>query len=282
MDKIAIALTDDAALRVYAAVTTELVKTAQSIHNTYPVATVALGRVLTAGVMMSAMEKNPDTKLTVSFKGGGPIGSIVAVTEKNTRRGYAAVPDVQSTDVGSAVGKSGFLSVVKDFGSKEPYSSQVRLVSGEIAEDLTYYYALSEQIPTAIALGVSADTLFAGGYVIQLMPGHGENDENTINEIENKIKILPPVNVMVAEGSTAEDIISRVLGDISYSILGFAEPKYQCSCSRERVTRVLAAMGKDELQSLIDDGNGANINCHFCCESYNFTTDELVSCFAAI
>ena len=237
--------------------------------------------------MMSAMEKNPSTKLTISVKGGGALGTVLAVTDGNTVRGYAAVPDVNmplkngKLDVGGAVGANGLLSVVKDFGSGEPYTSQVELVSGEIAEDLAYYYTSSEQVPTAISLGVLVGTDLspkaAGGYIIQLMPGFGDNDEKIITEVENRIKTLPPISTMIANGSTAEDIIGQLLGDISYNVLGGVVPEYKCGCSRERVCKALISMGKAELQDIIDDGKGASINCHFCNASYDFSTDDLIN-----
>ena len=286
MDKIAIALTDDGALRVYAAVTTDLVNKACELHKTSPVASAALGRTLTAAAIMGAMEKNEKTSLTLQFKGGGPLGTVLAVA--NTRsevRGYVGNPELNlplkdngKLDVGGAVGTDGFLSVAKDFGSGEPYCGQVQLVSGEIAEDITSYYATSEQTPTAVALGVLIDTDLkvksAGGYVIQLMPGYSPDDDNTISVIEKQIATLPSVSTMVDKGMTANEIASAVMGELKYGIIGGIVPSYKCNCSRSRVERALISIGKKDLESLIED-NGTEVACHFCDKVYKFTADEL-------
>jgi molecular chaperone Hsp33 len=287
-DQITIAITENAALRVYAATTTELVRTAQAFHRTHPVATAALGRVLTAGAMMAAMEKRPGTDLTIQFKGGGALGTVLVTAEADSAvRGYVDVPDVElplrakgKLDVGKAVGTDGFLSIVKDFGSGEPYTGRVALVTGEIAEDLTYYYAASEQTPTAIALGVLVGTdgipIAAGGYILQMMPGRGTDDDAVIAAVERKLKELPPVSTLVAEGSTSEDLIRLLLDNIPYNALSNITPQYRCNCSRKRVEKALISIGASDLQSMIDEGIGAEVNCHFCDKVYAFTTEELV------
>lgn len=286
MDKIAIALTDDGALRVYAAVTTELVNKACKLHKTSPVASAALGRTLTAAAIMGAMEKNEKTSVTVQFKGGGPLGTVLAVSNaKSEVRGYVGNPEINlplndngKLDVGGAVGKDGFLCIAKDFGSCEPYCGQVQLVSGEIAEDITSYYATSEQTPTAVALGVLIDTDLSvkasGGYVIQLMPGYSPDDENTISVIEKQIATLPSISKMVENGMTAEEIASAVMGELKHAIIGETIPKYKCNCSRNRVERALISIGKKDLESLIND-NGTEVACHFCDKVYKFRVEEL-------
>lgn len=287
MDKIAIALTEDAALRVYAAVTTDLVSAAQGYHHTFPVATAALGRVLTAGAIMGAMEKDPNTSLTIQFKGDGPLGTILAVANAESQvRGYVMHPDVNlplrgdgKLDVGGGVGKNGFLSVVKDFGKGEPYTGQVAIVTGEIAEDLTYYYAASEQTPTAMSLGVLVDTDLtpkaAGGYVIQLMPGHGPDDDKITAMVEERIKQLPPISTMVDNGLTPEEIIAHILGEIRYTIIDTRTPKYQCNCSKQRVEKALISIGRKDLQSLIDENHGTEVQCNFCDKAYAFSAEDI-------
>lgn len=286
-DIITTALTDNGGFRIYAAVTTDLVREASAIHSCSPVASAALGRTLTAVSIMGAMLKDDGASVTVQLKGDGPLGTIVAVgNAKSEVKGWIENPGVMlplnskgKLDVGGGVGK-GFLSVVRDVGGgKAPYTGQVELVSGEIAEDLTYYYAVSEQIPTAMALGVIVDTdnapKCAGGYVIQMMPGKDPDDEKIITRIENSMSSLPPVSKMIEQGMTTQDIISAVLGDIKYGVLSETTPRYKCDCSRNRVERALISIGTKDLQSIIDDDKGTEVDCHFCGKKYSFTTDEL-------
>jgi len=286
-DNILVALTSDGALRVYVAVTTELVSKAQKIHNSYPIATAALGRALTGAAIMGAMEKNENASITLQFKGDGPLGTIITVSNAKAEvRGYAANSGVElplkpngKLDVGGAVGKNGFLNVVRDSGVGEPYVGQVPLATGEIAEDLTLYYATSEQTPTAIALGVLVDVDFsakaAGGYVIQLMPGRGENDDLILNKIEDKIKTIPPISSMIANGLSDRDIMAEIMGDLDYNILDEVAPKYKCNCSESRVERALISIGAKELQEIIDDGNETEINCNFCDKKYVFSVEDI-------
>jgi len=286
-DKISIALTNDGALRVYAAVTTNLVSEAQRLHNSYPVATAALGRTLTAAAMMGAMLKNDSGSITLQFKGNGPLGTILAVTTANSDvRGYVANPDVilplkpnGKLDVGTGVGKNGFLSVVRDSGVGQPYTGQVELTTGEIAEDLTYYYAISEQIPTAMSLGVLVDVDFsakaAGGFIIQLMPGSGLDDDKIIDTIEAHLKTIPSVSEMIDSGIDAEGIISKIMGELEYNILDERTPSYKCNCSTARVEGALISIGAKDLQSLIDEHNGTTVDCSFCDKKYVFSSNDI-------
>ena len=288
-DKIAVALTDDAALRVYAAVTTDLVTEAQRIHNTLPLATAALGRTLTAGAMMGAMQKDDNVSLTIQFKGDGPLGTLVVVANsKSEVRGYVQNPMADlplradgKIDVGNGIGKNGYVSIIRDMGKgTQPYIGQVEITSGEIAEDLTYYYATSEQTPTAISLGVLVDRDFkpkaAGGFVIQMMPGWSPDDEKIISIIEKKLGEMKSVSSLIADGCTAKDIIAGILGDeIPYHILTEKTPAYKCNCSKQRVEGALVSIGKKDLSSLLEDGNGTEVNCNFCDKVYKFSNADI-------
>lgn len=288
-DKIAVALTDNAALRIYAAVTTNLVSKAQEIHKTLPLATAALGRTLTAGAMMGAMQKDDNVSLTIQFKGNGPLGTLVVVANsKSEVRGYVQNPYENlplrpdgKIDVGNGIGKNGYLSVIRDMGrGTQPYIGQVEITSGEIAEDLTYYYATSEQTPTAISLGVLVDKDYtpkaAGGYIIQMMPGWSPEDEKIITAIEKKLGEIPPVSTLVDKGYTPEEIIKEILGDeIPYHILKEETPAYKCNCSRKRVESALISMGRKDLTSLMEEDNGTEVNCNFCDKIYKFTTQDI-------
>lgn len=275
----------DGAIRVFAAVTTDLVNEAQRIHGTYPVATAALGRLLTgAAIMGAASLKNETDSMTLQIKGEGAVKDLVAVTDSESRvRGYISNPYIDlplnkqgKLDVGGAIG-GGYLSVIRDLGLKEPYIGQIPLVSGEIAEDLTYYFAKSEQIPTSIALGVLVDTdntaIAAGGFMIQLMP---EATEEIAEKLEEILKSVPPITAMIKDGMSAEDILFRVTDGFSMICENKAVvPKYECKCTRERMERALISIGKDELQSLIDEQGEAEMTCRFCDNKYLFTGEEL-------
>lgn len=286
-DLITTALTDNGGFRIYAAVTTNLVREASQIHGCSPLASAALGRTLTAAAIMGAMQKEDNASVTIQFKGDGPLGSVVAVGSSRAHvKGWIQNPGADlplnskgKLDVGGGIGK-GFLSVVRDAGNgKMPYTGQVELVSGEVAEDLTYYYAVSEQTPTAMALGVLVDTdctpKCAGGWLVQMMPGVGADDEKIITQIEKSIKELPPVTTMIDRGMTPEEITSALLGDIKYGILNREEPCYKCDCSRGRVERALISVGAKDLRTMLAEDNGTEVDCHFCGKKYKFTADEL-------
>lgn len=272
-------------IRVLAAVTTELVNEAQRIHHTYPAATAALGRLLTGAALMGAAGlKNESDSMTVQIKGEGEIKNLVAVSDCLSRvRGYISNPyvdrplnDKGKLDVGGAIG-GGFLSVVRDLGLKEPYAGQVPLVSGEIAEDLTYYYAKSEQIPTSVALGVLVDTdntvIASGGFMIQMLPG--ATDEMA-KRLEGILKELPPVTTMIRDGMSAEDILFRVTdGFPMICENNTVTPKYECKCSKERMEKALISVGKDALTELIEEQGQAELTCQFCDNKYLFNKQEL-------
>lgn len=274
----------DGAVRVFVAITTDLVNRAHEIHHTYPVATAALGRTLTAAAIMGAGMKNETDTTTIQFKGDGPLGSIVAVTDSHSHvRGYVENPFVDlplnkkgKLDVGGGVGK-GYLNVIRDLGMKEPYAGQVPIVTGEIAEDLTFYFARSEQIPTAIALGVLVDTdssvKAAGGFMIQLMP---EATEDVAIKLEEKMKTIEPVTQMIDSGMSAEDIFFHITEDFDMIMENKPiVPMYECKCSKERMERALISIGKKELEDLIEDQGEAELTCQFCDKKYTFSKEAL-------
>lgn len=270
-------------VRLAVAVTTQMVRKAKEIHNLSPTASAALGRTMTGAALMSTSLKEKSHSITIQIKGNGPLGSIIVITDALANiKGYVANPNVDlplneegKLDVAKAVGR-GFINVIKDLGLKEPYRGQVDLVSGEIAEDLAYYYANSEQIPTVIALGVLVDKdgsiLNSGGYMIQLMP---ETDEDLINYIENKIQTVKPVTSMLAEGLGAEDMLYKLLGEKGVNILEKTEPAYKCTCSRDRMERNILSLGEKELRTLLSEQETIEIQCHFCNSKYLFTRDDI-------
>jgi len=270
-------------IRVFAATTKDLVETARKIHNLSPVSTAALGRCATAALMMGITMKGEKDALTIQYVCDGPIGGItVTAGSKGNVKGYVKNPAVilppnkdGHFDVGGAVGK-GFLHVMKDIGLKEPYSGEVEIRTGEIAEDLAYYYAVSEQVPSAVALGVLMNknntVREAGGYMIQLMP---DCPEEVIAELERKIAATPNVTDLLRNGETPERILKDILGTEDLKILDKVPAEFKCDCSPERVTKVLIAMGKKELTELIRDKKPVTLNCQFCSKSYTFSTEEL-------
>ncbi|MCI8979132.1 MAG: Hsp33 family molecular chaperone HslO [Clostridia bacterium] len=272
-------------IRVLTAITTELVNEAQRIHHTYPTATAALGRLLTGAALMGAAGlKNETDSMTIQIRGEGEIKNLVAVTDCQSHvRGYISNPyvdrplnDKGKLDVGGAIG-GGYMSVVRDLGLKEPYVGQTPLVSGEIAEDLTYYYAKSEQTPTSIALGVLVDTdnsvLASGGFMIQMLPGATDEMAKALEDI---LKDLPPVTTMIRDGMSAEDILFRVTEGFSMICENKAvTPKYECKCSKERMEKALISIGADELTQLINEQGQAELTCQFCDNKYMFSKSEL-------
>lgn len=273
----------DGQIRAFAATTKELVEHARQIHETSPTATAALGRLLTAGSIMGCMLKGDNDILTIQIKGNGPIGGLtVTADSKGNVKGFVYNPRVMlpanengKLDVGGAVGE-GILSVVKDLGLKEPYVGQTNLVSGEIAEDLTYYFASSEQVPSAVALGVlmNKDNTVkrAGGLIIQLMPN--ARDE-VINLLEQKVNNMSSITGMLDHEMTPEMILDEVLGEFGLDILDKQAVAYECNCSREKVERVIISIGYKEIKEMIDDNKPIEVNCHFCNKHYTFTVDDL-------
>lgn len=283
-DQIVRVITSDGAVMASAITGKVLVEQARQIHKTLPVATAALGRSLMAASMMGNQLKGEENTLTLQIKGGGPLGLITCVSDSQGNvRGYVTNPFVDlprkekgKLDVGTAVGTDGSLTVIKDLGLKEPYVGSVPLVSGEIAEDLTAYFAASEQFPTACALGVLVDVdqsvSAAGGYLIQLLPGA---DDGVIEKVEQGIQRTGYVSRAFQEGLTPLELVQNVLSEFKVEILESTPVEYRCYCSRERVCRALISLGTEALEQMIQEQNGANLNCQFCGKDYSFTGAEL-------
>lgn len=284
MDKIIRCITSDGAVMVSAIDSTDIAYTASVLHGTSPVASAALGRLLSAASMMGAQLKSSKSTINIRFEGDGPIGSFMAVADSDGNvKGYAEHPDCPTEhynsgklNVAAAVGK-GIMSVMKDFGEGEPYIGKIPIISGEIAEDVANYYATSEQIPTVCALGVlidkeSAQVLLSGGLLIQLLPGA---DDSVIDRIEQNVSVLDSVTTMLAKGMTALDMCRAALQGFEVEVLDEFAVKYVCGCSKEKIASLIAAMPKEEIQAMIDEDHGAQANCRFCKKSYSFTEDEL-------
>lgn len=270
-------------IRAFAAVTTEMVETAREHHNTSPVATAALGRLLTAGAMMGSMMKGEKDVLTLQIKAGGPLqGITVTADSQGNVKGYVGNPDVcipanskGKLDVAGAVGP-GFLTVIKDMGLKEPYSGQVMLQTCEIAEDLTYYFATSEQVPSAVGLGVLMNknntVRQAGGFIVQLMPFA---EEDVISRLEQNVQKINSVTNLLEEGHTPESLLEKVMEGFDVQINEKMDTRFHCNCSKERVEKALISIGRKELNEMIQEGKPIEMNCHFCNTNYNFTVEEL-------
>ena len=290
-DYIVRAMTADGFVKAMAISSTHLVERARNIHKTTPTATAALGRVLTAASMMGNLQKVENGALTLQVKGNGPLGTILATSDAvGNVRGYVHNPSITllekyagKLDVGAAVGTDGMLTVIRDLQMKEPYIGSVALVSGEIADDVTAYFAQSEQTPTACALGVLVDTdqsvKVAGGYLIQLLPGA---PEEVISRLEQGIAKAGGVTPMLSDGLTPEDILHRVMADFELEFLETTEVCYKCYCSRARVASTLITVGKKDLQEMIDEGKPITIECQFCDTKYQFTPDELRELLASL
>ncbi|MCX7746190.1 MAG: Hsp33 family molecular chaperone HslO [Clostridia bacterium] len=269
-------------VRFFGAVSTQMVQKAFETHGLSPLAAVALGRTMTAAGMMSRMLKGEKDTLTVQIKGDGPLGGVVVVSDSQANvRGYVHNPVVYlplnprgKFDVAGALG-FGYLNVIKDLGLKEPYVGYVDLLSGEIAEDITYYFASSEQIPSVVSLGVlpgNEGLESAGGYIIQLMP---DADEKTISYLENRIGKFPTVTDLLSEGKSIEDILEMVLGEMGMEITEKSPCAFRCNCSRDRMERNLVSLGNKELQSMMDEMDQTELQCHFCNTKYHFTKENL-------
>lgn len=266
---------------------TDIVAKAESLHKTSAVVTAALGRLLTAASMMGNMLKGENNSLTMRLDGGGPAGAVIAVSDyMGNVRGYAVNPIVEiplkssgKLDVSGAVGRNGSLFVMKDLGLKEPYNGYVPIASGEIAEDIAAYYAVSEQIPTVCALGVLVNPDLtvnkSGGYIIQLLPA-AQGDEQIITRLENNIKAMKPITELLSSGLDIEEIVRMALDGFEVEVLDTTTAAYKCNCSAERFAAALQSLSKEDLQELIDECGGAETKCQFCNMTYNFSKKELI------
>ncbi len=269
-------------VRAFAVTTRNLVEEARQRHNTSPVATAALGRLLTAGSMMGSMMKNEKDVLTLQIRADGPLEGITVTADSAANvKGYVEHPEVMlppkngKLDVGGAVG-IGLLNVIKDMGLKEPYVGQTILVTSEIAEDLTYYFANSEQVPSSVGLGVLMNkdntVKCAGGFIIQMMPFA---EEKTIAQIEENLKNVTSVTAMLDQGYTPEQILEELLGNVGLEITDVMPTQFYCNCSKERVEQAVASIGRKDIQEMIDDGKDIEVKCHFCNSAYQYTIEDL-------
>lgn len=284
-DYIVRAIAGGGSIRAFAATTGEMVQHARQVHHTSPVASAALGRMLTAAAMMGGMLKGEKDLLTLQIRGLGPLKGVVVSSDSHCRvKGYVFNPNVEipskhpgKLDVSGAIGE-GYMSVIKDIGLKEPYAGRIQLVSGEIAEDLTYYYAQSEQTPSAVGLGVLVDTdtsiRCAGGFIIQLLP---DAPEEIISTLEQRLNTIPYVTDLLDMGQTPEGILEMLLEGLDMKILDKVPTEFYCNCNKERVEKTLISIGKEELEKIIKDDKKANLHCHFCGKEYDFTEEELLT-----
>lgn len=273
----------DAQIRAFAVTSRDMVETARSRHNLSPVVTAALGRLMTGAVMMGSMLKGEKDILTLQVNGDGPVrGLTVTADSQGNVKGYAQFPQAMmppnaqgKLDVGGLIG-NGSLTVIKDMGMKEPYSSQVALQSGEIGDDLTYYFAASEQVPSCVALGVLMErnntVKQAGGFIIQLMPFA---QEEIVKKLEERLISAAPVTTLLDSGNTPEQILELVLGDMGLEIMEESQVGFKCNCTKKRVEKVLLSLGRKELEDIIADGKDFALHCHFCNTDYNFTVEEV-------
>ncbi|MFK4417223.1 molecular chaperone Hsp33 [Bacillus sp. RC251] len=279
------ALAFDGEVRAYSVRTTNTVSEAQRRHDTWRTASAALGRSLTAGTMMGAMLKG-DQKLTIKVEGNGPIGPILVDAHANGDvRGYVTNPhvDFEGTEQGKlrvyqAVGTEGFVTVIKDIGMREPFIGQSPIVSGELGEDFTYYFAVSEQTPSSVGVGVLVNgddsVLAAGGFILQIMPGA---QEETIAFIEDRLQKIPPVSTLIEQGLSPEELLYAVLGEDKVKVLETMDVQFNCTCSRERIESVLISLGKTELEQIREEEEETEVHCHFCNERYKFSKEDITN-----
>lgn len=278
------AVSEDGFIRAFGCTTKQSVDTARRYHNTSPVATAALGRLLTAAAMMGAMLKGEKDLITLQMTGSGPLGRVLAVSDRDSKiKGYVGNGNIDlplnsagKLDVGGAIGTDGFLTVITDLGLKEPYIGKIPLVTGEVGDDLVQYFAISEQVPSVVALGVLVDKDLScknsGGFIVQVMPG--ATDE-TIDRLEENLKNIKSITTMLDSGMSIEEIIGVALSGFDFHFTEKTDVSYSCNCSRERVRRVLASVGETELKAIIEEDGKAELCCHFCPEKYEFNKEEL-------
>lgn len=283
MDYIARATAAGGQIRAFAITSKDLVETARRRHNTSPVMTAALGRLLSGAVMMGVMMKGEKDLLTIQIQCAGPAkGLVVTADSKGNVKGYPQVPDVilppnarGKLDVGGALGP-GVMSVIKDIGMKEPYVGQIELKTGEIADDLTYYFASSEQVPSSVGLGVLMNkdntVKLSGGFIIQLLP---DTEEDVICKLEERIAGLPGITALLEKGDSPEALLKEVLGDMPFEVTDTVRVRFCCDCSKERISRSLATISKKDLDEMIADGEGIEVKCHFCNTDYHFSAEDL-------
>ena len=281
-DYIVRATAADSQIRAFAAYTKDVTEEARRRHNTSPVATVALGQLMTAGTMMGAMMKNDNDILTLQIRCDGPLGGITVTTDNQGNvKGYVFNPDAVTESKNGKINVAdaldlGILNVIKDMGLKEPYVGQTILETSEIAQDLTYYYMNSEQIPSSVGLGVLMEkdntVKCAGGFIIQLMP---YAEDKVIDQLEENLKSVTSVVDLLEEGLTPEQILEKLLGNLGLEITDTLPTQFYCNCSKERVEKAVVSLGREEIQAMIDDGEDIEVKCHFCNSAYKYTLDEL-------
>ena len=271
-------------VRIFCAITTDIVEKAREIHNLSPVASATLGRLLSAGSIMGIMSKGEKDRLTISINGGGPAGNVVVATDSTGNvKGYIGNPNVNlpandkgKLDVGGSVGKNGVLNVVRDLGLKEPYVGQVPIYTGEIGDDIAYYFTVSEQTPSAVVLGVLVNKDMSikgsGALIIQMMP---DAPEMLADIITYRLEEIPPLSTLISEGKSAEDILNLLFDDMDLKIYETIDVDYKCDCSRERVEKTLISLGESELTNIKNEEDGINVECHFCDKNYKFTSSDI-------
>lgn len=284
MDILTKAVTKDGFIRIYAVNSKNTTNEVQKIHSTSPVVTAALGRLVTAGMLMGAMQKDENIDLTLQIKGGGPAGLMIVVAKHDGYvKGYVENPLVDlplnskgKLDVSGAVGTAGYLSVIKDLKLKEPYIGKVPLKTGEIGDDIAFYFAQSEQVPTAVALGVLVDkdlsVKASGGFIVQVMP---DCDEFTLKRLEKAVSEVKSVTKLLEDNITSKELILKVMKDFDVEILESKEVGYRCDCSRERTEKAIKSLGKDEIKAILEDEGKAEVTCHFCNNAYVFERCDL-------
>lgn len=283
-DKIIRAVAKNGMVRIIAGITTELVEDARVIHECTPVAAASLGRMLTAGALLGATLKSSKEVMTLRINGGGEANGVVVTAYEGAKvKGYIGNPygdmplnSKGKLDVGGYIGKNGNLMVIKDLGMKDPYVGQVPIHSGEIAEDLAYYFTVSEQTPSAVSLGVLVDKDYsikvAGGFIIQMLP---DADEFLADIITYRLEEIPSLTTMLNEGKTMDDILDYIFGDMDLKILEEIKPEFSCNCSREKVEKALISIGEKDLREIYEEGKSEELKCHFCNKSYVFTTEDI-------